>query len=229
MRKQTVDRKYYKRLTEYGLPPAMFDKCRCLCFEAGETVVREGFPISGLGIVLEGHAKVCSAAPNGKNLVLSYYISDGMIGEIEFAAHLDTAIATIVAITDFIYVELPCQGYEAQLRQNVVFLTKLAEGIAEKMLDSSNNYISASLCSGEERLCAYILKNAHKDMFTDILTDTSCSVGLSYRHMFRLLGELCEEGILEKRKSGYHIQDKEKLAARAAAAHQKKEKQKKAK
>lgn len=224
MKKLPVDQKYIEKIVDYGLPETILDSCRCLSFREGEPVVQEGFPIYGVGIVLDGHAKVCSAAPNGKNLVLSYYISDGMIGEIEFIANRDTAIATIIAITEFTYLEIPCRGYETELRQNAVFLTKLAEGIAEKLIDSSANYISASLCSGEERLCSYIIQNSHKDMFTDILTDTSGSVGMSYRHMFRLLGELCEQGILSKCKSGYRILDRKKLAARTVAAHQKKEK-----
>lgn len=219
MKRQSVDKKYRNTLKDYGLPQEMLPACRCLSFQAGEIVVQEGFPIPGLGIVLEGHAKVCSTTANGKNLVLSYYISEGMIGELEFMARLDVATATIVAITDFTYLEIPCRGYETQLRENVVFLSKMAEAIAGKLIDSSNNYISAALCTGEERLCSYILQNAHNDMFTDVLTDTSCSVGMSYRHMFRLLGELCSEGILEKRKSGYRIVDREKLAVRSAAAY----------
>lgn len=222
MKKKSMNQVCRDILTEYGLPKEIQDACRCLCFQAGETVVREGYPISGVGIVLDGHARVCSAVPNGKNLVLAYYISDGMIGDVEFIARLETAIATIVAITDFTYVEIPCGDYESILRGNVTFLTKLAEGVAGKLIDSSNNFISAALCSGEERLCSYILQNARKDMFTDILADTSRAVGMSYRHMFRLLGELCDQGILEKRKSGYRILDRDRLAAKTAAAHHRK-------
>ncbi len=64
----------------------------------------------------------------------------------------------------------------------------------------------------------YILQNSHRSLFRDTLTDVSCSVGMSYRHMFRLLGQLCEEGILEKRESGYCIMKKEELARRSHTA-----------
>ena len=75
--------------------------------------------------------------------------------------------------------------------------------------------MSASLYSGEERLCAYILQTSHNGIFSDILTDTACSVGMSYRHMFRLLNHLCEDGVLEKRENGYRILDRESLAEKA--------------
>jgi len=215
MKQRPLDEKYHAKIISYGLQEMLLESCQCLFFQEGETVVQEGHPILWLGIVLDGNAKVCSTARNGKNLVLSYYLSDGMIGEIEFAAGLETAAATIIAITEFTCLAIPYCRFKSQLKSNLVFVNKLAAGMAEKLLCSSANYISAALCSGEERLCSYILQNARRNMFAEVLADTSGSVGISYRHMFRLLSELCEEGILEKRESGYRILDRRKLELKA--------------
>ncbi|MGL5435706.1 MAG: cyclic nucleotide-binding domain-containing protein [Lachnospiraceae bacterium] len=220
MEKRSIDKKYLDKVMNYGLQDMILDSCLCLHFQAGETVVQEGQPILWLGIVLDGRAKICSTAPNGNHLVLSHYISDGMLGDVEFVANLETYIATITAITEFTYLAIPYRGFEAQLKENTVFLNKLATGMAEKLINSSANYISAALCSGEERLCRYILQSTHKDLFTDVLADTSCSVGISYRHMFRLLSDLCGEGILEKKESGYRILDRKKLEAKAIRTYQ---------
>ena len=215
MKKQSIDEKYHAKIISYGLQEMLLESCQCLSFQEGEKVVQEGHPILWLGIVLDGNAKVCSTAHNGKNLVLSYYLSDGMLGDVEFAADLDIASATVIAITEFTCMAIPYSRFRPQLKRNTVFLNKLAAGMAEKLLCSSANYVSAALCSGEERLCSYILQNAHRDMFVDVLADTSGSVGISYRHMFRLLSELCEEGILEKKESGYRILDRTKLELKA--------------
>ena len=51
----------------------------------------------------------------------------------------------------------------------------------------------------------------------DPITDVACSVGASYRHVFRLLADLCREGVLQKSKQGYQIKCPAELARRAQA------------
>ena len=110
---------------------------------------------------------------------------------------------------------IPFQRNALYLKSNVRFLNRLGSELALKLIRSSQNFVSASLYSGEERLCAYILQTSHNGIFSDILTDTACSVGMSYRHMFRLLNRLCEDGVLEKWENGYRILDRESLAEKA--------------
>ena len=69
----------------------------------------------------------------------------------------------------------------------------------------------------EIRLCRYILDAADKLWFRDIMTDVACSVGVSYRHLYRMMGTLCREGILDKTASGYRICKPDVLAERCRA------------
>lgn len=128
------------------------------------------------------------------------------------------ATCSVKAVTDFECIAVSYQNCLAELKTNLVLLNKLGTELAEKLTTSSDNFTSTALCTGEQRLCAYILQNSHRGLFRDTLTDVSCSVGMSYRHMFRLLGQLCEEGILEKRESGYYIKNQEELARRSHTA-----------
>lgn len=88
--------------------------------------------------------------------------------------------------------------------------------LSVKLLRSSKDYVFTALYSGEARLCSYILHTSHNNIFNDILTDVSSSIGMSYRHMFRLLNQLCIDGLLDKRDNGYLIVNRDELIHRAA-------------
>lgn len=218
LKRLPLRKEHAARLAEYGLQNIPLNACCCLRFSAGEEVLHEGQPISWLSIVVDGNAKVCRTAPNGKSLILCYNISRGLIGEVELMARQFNATCSVKAVTDFECIAVSYQNCLAELKTNLVLLNKLGTELAEKLTTSSDNFTSTALCTGEQRLCAYILQNSHRGLFRDTLTDVSCSVGMSYRHMFRLLGQLCEEGILEKRESGYYIKNQEELARRSHTA-----------
>ena len=215
MEKLPLTTAHLKKLAEYGLQDIPRSACECLQFAPGETISREGAPISRLAVVIDGRAKICRTAANGKSLILCYYISDGLIGEIELLSNQEKATATVTAISDFECVVVSYRNCAVNLKTNVAFLNKMGTVLAEKLSKIADNLVSSALCSGEQRLCHYILQSSHHGVFSDILIDVSCSVGLSYRHMFRLLGQLCEEGILEKRENGYFISNRTELARRS--------------
>lgn len=218
MKRLPLKKEHIARLTEYGLQKIPLSACCCQRFAAGEEILREGQPIGWLSIVIEGNVKVCRTAPNGKSLILCYHISHGMIGEVELMTRQANATTSVKAVTDFECIAISYQICLEELKTNILFLNKLGKELAEKLTTSSDNFTSTALCTGEQRLCAYILQNSRYGLFCDTLTDVSCSVGMSYRHMFRLLGLLCKEGILEKRESGYYILDRNRLAQRSHAA-----------
>ena len=170
-------------LAEYGLQNVPISACCCLRFAAGEDVLREGHPIGWIAIVVEGNAKVCRTAPNGKSLILCYNISHGLIGEIELMTRQVNATSSVKAVTELECVAVSYQNCLAELKTNLVFLNKLGTELAEKLTASSDNFTSTALCTGEQRLCAYVIQNSHRGLFCDTLTDVSCSGGMSYRHM----------------------------------------------
>ncbi len=215
MKTKPLTSKHFAKLADYGLQGLPQNCCRCLCFQAGETIFQEGMPLTWLAVIVRGKAKICSTTPSGKHLILCYYLSDGMVGDIELMTGIQTASASMIAITDFECIAVFYQGHEVALKCNTVFLNKLGNELAKKLMRSSDSFVAAALHSGEERLCSYILQTSHNGIFSDILTDVSSSVGMSYRHMLRLLKELCRAGVLERRESGYRITAPDELTRRA--------------
>ena len=101
MKQLPMSDKHREKLLEYGLGDMYPESCCTVSYKAGEILLREGMPLTWLGIIVCGKAKICSTAPNGRNLVLCYYISEGIIGDLELMTGLKTATTTIAAITDF--------------------------------------------------------------------------------------------------------------------------------
>ena len=97
-------------------------------------------------------------------------------------------------------------------------MTTLAKGLSENLINSSHNYTSNALYSGEQRLSTYILQGAYKNYFFDNLTDVAATIGISYRHLLRLLNKLCDDGILQREKRKFKIIDEDQLKERSSEA-----------
>lgn len=208
---------HLKLLEKYGLVEQA-GNCLVRSYKAGETIHMEGEPYQRLLLVVSGKAKVCTTATNGKDLVLTYYLSDGLIGDMELASAKGQGAASVVALSDFECLAIPYSSDGNFLMGNLTFLSLLAKGLSEKLLLSSKNYVSTALYTGEQRLCTYILEGSYKNFFQDNLTDVAATIGISYRHMFRLLRKLCEEDILQRQDHGFYILDENQLRSLSSEA-----------
>jgi CRP-like cAMP-binding protein len=200
------------RLAEYGLELSALTGCGARAYEAGETLIHVGSYIDNMLLILEGRAKVCHYTANGRSLILCY-ASSGFMGDLEAMCGIKNS-TTVAAMTDLICLAIPWRVNEAYLRGNPVFLNALCQDLANKLLYSGSHAASAALRSCEGRLCAYLLEFSYKGVFSELLTETASYVGMSYRHMLRILNRLCREGLLEKGSSGYRILDPAGLEAR---------------
>lgn len=207
-----MDGKYSDILRDYGITEELGKKCTVLKFQRSEEIVSLGEELTCLYIIIDGKAKVLAATPDGKNLILSYVLSEGIVGDIEFMTGETEATASVIAVTETVCIKVPFQGTD--LKGNVTFLNRIGEGLAKALRESSRRQVAGALLSGEERLAAYILDTTSGEIFQDKMTDVSHSVGLSYRHMYRILEKFCREGILKKEEKGYRILSRDRLEER---------------
>ncbi|WP_028263327.1 Crp/Fnr family transcriptional regulator [Atopobium fossor] len=209
----------FKRLTahhqavfaQYGLSKINQINCSCNIFNPGEIVINEGDAFTSFWLVVKGRAKAFRLGNNGKTLIMSRYISSGVIGDIELMSNLPQAKTTISAISQLECIQLPYSLCQKELTHNIIFSNKLGNGLALKLASSADSYVSSALYTGKQRLCAYILDNSNAGVFSGVLTEVSASIGMSYRHMFRLLDELCNQHILRKEERGFIILNKSAL------------------
>lgn len=202
-------------LENYGLMDHR-QSCEVRHYDSGETVFSQGFKYKYILLVVSGKAKVCTNAPTGKSLVLAYYLSSGVIGDVELMSDTNHATASVVALSPFECLLVPFKGNQDSMFKNLTFMTALARGLSNNLISSSHNYSSNALYSGEQRLCTYILRGLYKDYFFDNLSDVAATLGISYRHLLRLLKKLCDDSVLEKDKRVFHVINKRELISRSS-------------
>lgn len=215
MKKALLPPGYADKLAQYDLGALDTSGAVLLKYDSGEWLLNEGHPIEYLYILLSGKAKVSVSVENGRSLLLCYYISEGMIGDMELMAGKHEAFSSMQAVTPITLIGLPLERYASVLRANLPFVLRIGAGLVEKLEASITNMSSTILQPFEQRLCGYILQSAQGGYFHETLTNVADQLGCSYRHLLRCLQQLCEEGVLEKRKKGYALLDVETLKKRA--------------
>ncbi len=216
MKQESIKETDKEILKNYGLKLSCLSDVHRVSYEPREQILQQGDPMDCLYIILHGTAKICINAMNGKNLILTYYISKGLLGSIEVMKEHPTGATTVTALTPLHMIAIPFVSNTSYMRANIVFMNDIARSLADIVVNSDNARVASALYTSEERLCSYILINQHHNLFTDVLSDTAQSVGMSYRHIFRVMNHLCADGILEKTDHGYKIINKEALQQKAS-------------
>lgn len=192
-------------LIKYGIDPDQLKGVSSFQFKAGEYFIWEGHPLDHLYFVVKGKAKVCLSASNGKQLLLCYFISQGIIGDIELMTEQKQAFTTMQAVTPFLCIGVPMELNRQILKNNLAFMNLIGKELAFKLKESDTRGVVQGLYTLEERLCAYIMQMQEEGWFRETLTEVAAFLGTSYRHLLRGLEKLCKEGILIKSGRGYQI------------------------
>lgn len=216
MQKQKLPAQYAGALAEYALDRLDLSSAALLRFDRFEWMLRAEQEISYLYILLSGKAKVCMSDESGRNLLLCYYVSEGIMGDIELMMGRKEAISSVQAVTPVVCIGLPLHVYADAMLAHLPFVLRVAKGLSLKLHASVSNTTEIILRPFETRLCEYLLQTAQNRVFSERLIDVAEQLGVSYRHLLRSLKSLCEEGLLEKKADGYHIIKEELLREKAA-------------
>ena len=202
-------------LEQCGLSEGDLNGCRAMCYAPAEAVLQQGLPMHALYLVTAGTAVVQVQMGSGKILTLCKHGSGDILGDVEFMTERTAATTTVLAEACLRCVEIPLPENKSALKANAPFLNQVGRTLAEKLLHRGNAQTVTALAPAEARLCSYILQTAQNGIFREPLAETARMLGISYRHIFRLLHALCTGGLLEHRTNGYCILQPELLALRA--------------
>ena len=181
-------------------------------FTKGKSITTEGNIFDYVYLLTSGKAKVCRYGENGRDIILAYYIEEGILGDIELALNSTTLETTSIALSDCHCLILPKEIVLKQLTTNINFSLTLNKILAKKLVNAANGFSNSAIKDATSRLCDYILTHSENDTFQHKLNDTASSIGISYRHLNRLLKKLCDSNIIKKQKNGYKIINKIKLS-----------------
>ena len=211
MEKRPLNKQDILLLSRYGLHDMDLAQAVNIVYKQDEYMFFEGDDMEYIYFVSSGSAKVFLSLSDGKQLLLAYFVSQGVIGDVELMTNAKKAYTTMQAVSDFTCVAVPLSVYGDALKSNATFIRFIARELAEKLIQRGINGTITTLQPLEARLCSYLSQTAKKGYFSETLTEVAGVVGSSYRHLLRCFDKLCCDGILKRESPGYRIIDRKAL------------------
>lgn len=165
-------------LRQYGLEPDKLTNCSVRTYHFGEHIITEGIPNEYLFLVTAGRAKVGVSAPNGKNIILCFYISKGLMGEAELYARMATGSTTITVLETLTCIAIPVPVNRAYLDSNLAFTRMAAAALADKLLQRAGNVVENTLYTAQTRAVPVYSRRCRRRP----LSGCHDGCGLFYRH-----------------------------------------------
>lgn len=178
-------------------------------FARNEYLVTAGIPSDYLYFVLNGKTICFSYTTNEKNNCVSFTQRQTLVGEASSLFGKPPAF-NVKALSDTLCIAINLPHYRGDLLNDLTFVRNICELLASK-INNEGRYSTTLLDPLEVRLAQFILLNTSNHLFTLQLTDCADALNTSYRHLLRIMKQLCAMNILSKEHNCYYIQDRAAL------------------
>lgn len=174
-------------------------------YTSGEYLAHEGTPAPYFDFLVHGDVISYSYTCTGRIHCESYMSGFGILGQ---AAALweQPAFNDVLALTECTCVTIRMDQYREPLLNDVKFLRFITYWMSQHVRDNAFRHNPL-----EVRTARFILQVARNDVFRFNLSQCADILETSYRHLLRVLKQMCSEGLLEHRGNGYQIRDRQGL------------------
>lgn len=186
-------------------------------FEQGEIICSQGDTAQYLYVLVEGKLKIYTTSAEGNTLILSFKTPLEVIGDIEYLRDIDI-INTVEAVTPVHMIGVHYSYLEKYSKDYSPLLQFLLDIITRKFTIKSQSLSFHLFYPVEVRLASYLLSvsvDESDPLFNEHLSinikDTANLIGTSYRHLNRVIGKFCTEGLIERNKGRIFIVNREGL------------------
>ncbi len=174
-------------------------------FKKGTLICDKDEEIHRLYFVVKGKVKVYTITPEGKKLILRFINPLAVVGDIELIQKSKTH-NVVEACSDVIAISISNTVIRNKLIQDPIFMNFLLENIANTLKISTRFTALNLLYPVEVRVASYLLSistDSNGNMYKEDLDATSVSsiadfIGVSYRHVIRVLQKFYNEKLIEK-------------------------------
>lgn len=211
LQEKLTEYKFHKIFTNLDAIPFSLQK-----YKAGEILLHEGIKLHSLFYLVEGKVKATSSVETGKSLLLRFNHPLAIIGDIELVRHVPVQ-SQITAVTDCLCIVLPCDYIYNFEMNNPLFLQDLLNHVSYKLQTSTTASRVNLLASVENRFASYLLSTTTPDnefgleLQTTKIGEIADLLGTTHRHLNRVVRDLCERGIIEKKRCSLRILNKQVL------------------
>lgn len=192
-------------------------------FEQGEIICAQGDPSQYLHILVKGKIKIHTTSSEGKKLILAFKTPLEVVGDIEYVQNIDL-INTVEAVSPVSMISIHYDWLKKYGSDHPPFLKFLLEIITNKFHVKSNSLSFNLLYPVEVRLASYLLSISYDEedvhfrghLRTSNLRDVADLIGTSYRHLNRVIHQLCTVGLIERNKEGIVVKNRDGLRVLAS-------------
>ncbi|MEA5050229.1 MAG: Crp/Fnr family transcriptional regulator [Oscillospiraceae bacterium] len=172
-------------------------RSQLLQYEPGETILEAGDPLRCLMLITEGLAQVCSLSADGKLAVIADAAPPQILGDIELLQQ-KAALHHVRAKTPVCLVRIPIDAASGSAPDSLLFYRRLCQILMRKLYKTSHAYSQALLYPAAERLAALLLDSAQDGRIRLREKDAAERLGITPRHLRRLLSAWIEQGVLAR-------------------------------
>lgn len=204
-----------KLLVDCGLddffPSHLRKDLQLLQFYKNEAICLQGQELDFIGYALKGAVKMVRRLPNGKEYVLEVQSKPSFIGDIELLTN-QRAVTSVIVLKETYFIQLHLRDKQSLLK-DADFLYQIGQVLANNFYQQNVKATQNLGYTVKERLARHILDKEENQNFSLELSLLADSFGISYRHLHRVIQQLMEQKIIEKRAfKTYLIKDYESLA-----------------
>ncbi|MGF7048270.1 CRP-like cAMP-binding protein [Paenibacillus sp. DS2015] len=189
-------------------------------FEQGELICSQGDPALVLYVLVKGKVKIYTTSVEGKTLILSFKTPLEAIGDIEYVQGINI-VNTVEAVSSVCMIGVHHRWLKKYGSDYSPLLQFLLNIITRKFRIKNNSLSFNLMHPVEVRLASYLLSVSFDE--SDALfkgqqsavsiRDAANFIGTSYRHLNRVIGQFCTEGLIERNKGFILVKDRERLSA----------------
>ena len=212
MRKTSFPEGGERMLSRFGLTR---DQVTAVSFQPGEMIFEQGYPVPYFLLVVTGKVRIQTYSEDGRVLSFGFGVSNQSLGEMELLCEQENSTNDVIAVTRTVCLMLPIEQAKRIVRTNNTFLYTLAHQAALGWQTTQASAFSTLSTEGMTRLASFLLRQEEEGRILHSMTEIASAISVSYRHLLRMMKELCEEGILEKQGRRYDIKDRGKLESKA--------------
>lgn len=191
--------------------------CELLSFDTGEFLISLGQPSEYLLFLVKGECLFYTYSESGEHISLGSAASFQIFGEVSSLWNLPPN-NVVQAIRPTLCLALDLNKHRETLLNDNRFLRYICRLMSERVIYSNKALTSFVGAKALNRLASFILANEQDGLFNVRLTRCSEAIGVSYRHLLRIMDDLCGREILKKQKRSYKIMNRSRLNRLAAPA-----------
>ena len=175
-------------------------------FGENEFMIKEGEQPDSIYFILVGTVKLYACSKKRDFGVV--FMNKGLVGDAEFVTG-SVATRSAQVEGDVLCMRLSTRNCRHRLMSDRTFLRYLAQQLAEKLTLTETSTDASVHMRTEDKLYDYLKLSSEDGRVSESLGDISQIMGVSYRHLIRMMNTLVDEGKLRhgKRKGAYFIAD----------------------